>query len=140
MENCYLLKICRCKNVGLKYSGHVRQTGRLVKDIRWEVGIRVKEEREALDPSQNGPGIKWYRLDKQLLTCTYLDLGPPVLLEASVTGDPAGSMPADTHLFQVFFGGASPCLLRPPPLSSAVFWHPVAYIAVCAGLSLGHVT
>ena len=39
---------------------------------------------------------------------TYLDLGPPVPLGASgdekpppitVTGDPAGSMPADTHLF-----------------------------------------
>ena len=39
---------------------------------------------------------------------TYLDLGPPVPLRASgdekppsitVTGDPSGSMPADTHLF-----------------------------------------
>ena len=39
---------------------------------------------------------------------TYLDLGPPVPQGASgdekppsitVTGDPAGSMPADTHLF-----------------------------------------
>ena len=39
---------------------------------------------------------------------TYLDLGPSVPLGASgdekspsitVTGDPAGSMPADTHLF-----------------------------------------
>ena len=61
----------------------------------------------------------------------YLDLGPPVPLGASgdekspsltVTGDPADSMPADTHLFQVFFEGASPCLLRLPSLSSAVFW------------------
>ena len=41
-------------------------------------------------------------------TMTYLDLGPPVPLGASgdekspsltVTGDPAGSMPADTHLY-----------------------------------------
>ena len=34
-------------------------------------------------------------------------------------------MPADTHLFQVSFEGARPCLLRPPPLSTAVFGHPV---------------
>ena len=61
----------------------------------------------------------------------YLDLGLPVPPGASgdekppsimVTGDPTGSMPADTHLF---FECTSPCLLRPPPLSSAVFWHPV---------------
>ena len=64
----------------------------------------------------------------------YLDLGPPVPLGASgdekspsptVTDDPVGSMPGNTDLFQVLFEGASPCLLRPPPLSSAVFWHPV---------------
>ena len=45
---------------------------------------------------------------------TYLDLGPPVPLGASgdeklpsltVIGDPAGSMPANTHLFEVFFEG-----------------------------------
>ena len=48
----------------------------------------------------------------------------PVLLGASgdekspslvVTGDPAGSKPADTHLFQVFFESTLPCLFRPPP-------------------------
>ena len=71
---------------------------------------------------------------------TYLDLGPPVPLGASVdekspsltvTGDPANSMPANTHLFQVFFEGASPCLLRPTrfllPSSGT------QYIAVWAG-------
>ena len=56
----------------------------------------------------------------------YIDLGPPVPLGASgdekspsvsVTGDPAGSMPADTHLFQVFFGSTS---LRPLVVSVAV--------------------
>ena len=74
---------------------------------------------------------------------TFLDLGPPVPLGASgdekppsitVTGDPVGSMPADTHLFQVFFEGASPCLLRPPPVlltSSGT-----QYITVYVGLSL----
>ena len=74
---------------------------------------------------------------------TYLVLGPPVPLEASgdekypfltVTGDPAGSMPADTHLTQVFFTGASPCLLWPP-----LFLLPSSdtqYISVCAGLFL----
>ena len=50
----------------------------------------------------------------------YIDLGPPVPLGASgdekspsvsVTGDPAGSMPADTHLFQVFVESASLYLL-----------------------------
>ena len=47
-----------------------------------------------------------------ILRLTYLDLVPPVPLGASgnekspsitVAGDPAGSMPTDTHLFQVFF-------------------------------------
>ena len=51
----------------------------------------------------------------------YIDLGPlSVPLGASddeqspsltVGGDPAGSMPADTHLFQVFFGSTSLRLL-----------------------------
>ena len=72
----------------------------------------------------------YYEVYKDPLT--YLDLGPPVPLGASgdekppcitVTGDPAGSMPADTHLLLVFFEGASPCLLWPPSVSSAVFWH-----------------
>ena len=72
---------------------------------------------------------------------TYLDLGSPVPLGASgdekspsitVSGDPAGSMPADSHLFQVFSVFTSPCLLPPPILSSAVFWHPVHY---CMGRS-----
>ena len=58
----------------------------------------------------------------------FLDLVPPVPLGASgdekspsftVTGDPAGSMPADTHLFQVFLKCTLPCL------SSPVFWQPV---------------
>ena len=75
--------------------------------------------------------------------CTYLDLGPLVPLGASgdekspsimVTGDPAGSMPANSHLFQVFFEGAPPCFLRPPPLSSAVFWHPV-HCCMCRSFS-----
>ena len=74
----------------------------------------------------------------------YLDGGPSVRLEASgdekspsltVTGDPAASMPANTHLFQVFFESTSPCLLRSPPLSSAVFWHPV-YCCMCGSFSL----
>ena len=73
------------------------------------------------------------------LSQTYLDLGPPVPLGASgdqeppsitVTGDPAGSMPADSHLFEVFFEGATPCLLRPRPLSTAVFGHSV-HCCVC---------
>ena len=34
----------------------------------------------------------------------------------------AGSMPADTHLFEVFESNL-PGLLRPTPISSAVFWH-----------------
>ena len=38
-------------------------------------------------------------------------------LHITVTGDPAGSMPANTHLFPVFFGNASPCLFRPTHLS-----------------------
>ena len=72
---------------------------------------------------------------------TYLDVGPPVPLGASgdekstshaVTGDPAGSVPANTHFFQVFFEGASPCLLRPHLVSSAVFWHPVHCLSLCS--------
>ena len=72
----------------------------------------------------------------------YLYLCPPVHLGASgdekspsvmATGDPASSMPANTHLIQVFFESTSPCLLWPPPLSSVVFWH---QCIVCAGLSL----
>ena len=77
------------------------------------------------------------------ITSIYLDLGPPVPFGAlgnekspsvSVTGDPAGPMPADTYLFQVFFEGASPCLLQPPIflLSSSG----TQYIAVWTGLSL----
>ena len=62
---------------------------------------------------------------------TYLDLDPPVPLGTS--GDEtspsltitAGCIPADTHLFHVFFECTLPCHLRSPPLSSAVFWHPV---------------
>ena len=73
-------------------------------------------------------------------------LGPPVPLGASgdekspsltVTDDPAGSMPADTHLFQVFFETASPCLLRPsPPPLFLLLSSSTQYIAVWAGLSL----
>ena len=75
---------------------------------------------------------------------TYLDLGPNVPLRASgdekslsftVTGDPAGSMPADTDTFQVFFESASPCLLRHPNLSSTVFWRPV-HCFMCGSFSL----
>ena len=71
-------------------------------------------------------------------------LGLPVPLGASgdekspsitVTGDPAGPMPADTHLLEVFFEGATPCLLSLPHLSSAVFWHPV-YCCMGVFLSL----
>ena len=43
----------------------------------------------------------------------------------TVAGDPVGTMPADTRLFEVLFEGATPCLLWPPPLSTAVFGHPV---------------
>ena len=68
----------------------------------------------------------------QVSHLTYLDLVAPVRLGASgdekspnvpVTGDPAGSMPAHTHHFHIFLKCTSPCLLRPPHLSSAVFWH-----------------
>ena len=79
-----------------------------------------------------------------ILRCiTYLELGQPVPLGTSgdekspsltVTGDPAGSMPANTHLFQIFFGGASPCLLLPPPVSSVASC--TQYIAEWMGLSL----
>ena len=44
-------------------------------------------------------------------------------------------MPANTHLLQVFFEGASPCFLRPPPLSSAVFCNPV-HCCMCGSFSL----
>ena len=73
-----------------------------------------------------------------------LDFGQPVPLGASgdekppsitVTADPAGSMPANTHLSQVFFESGSPCLLRPPPLSSVVFWYPV-HCCMCGSFSL----
>ena len=53
----------------------------------------------------------------------------------TVTGEPAGSMPANTHLFKVFFEGASPCFLRPPPLSFAVFYHPV-HCCMCESVTL----
>ena len=52
----------------------------------------------------------------------------------SVTGDPAGSIPADTQLFQVFYEGASSYLLQPP-----LFLLPSSgtqYVAIWAGLSL----
>ena len=44
-------------------------------------------------------------------------------------------MPADTHLFQVFFESTSPCLLRPLRLSSTLFWHPV-HCCRCGSFSL----
>ena len=77
-------------------------------------------------------------------SATYLDLVPPVPLIASgdkmfpfdsATGDPAGSMPADSHLFQIFFecrGSTPPCLFRPSTLSSAVFW---SLMHCCSGVS-----
>ena len=67
------------------------------------------------------------------LNQSYLDLGPHVPLGASgneksrsltVTGDPASSMPADTHLFQIFVDS-----------SSADFWHPV-HCCMCESFSL----
>ena len=74
-------------------------------------------------------GLITWSIDGRI--CTYLDLGPPVPLggsakekSSSVYGDPAGSMPADT-MTNFFFESASPCLLQPPLLSSAIFWHPV---------------
>ena len=46
-------------------------------------------------------------------------------------------MPADTHLFQVFFEGASPCLIGPPLLSSVGFWHTVGlHCCLCGSFSL----
>ena len=52
----------------------------------------------------------------------------------SVAGDPAGSIPAASNLFQVFCESSSPCLLRPdlflPPSSGT------KYIAVLWGFSL----
>ena len=77
------------------------------------------------------------------ITYLELDLDLLVSLEASgdekspsvtVTGNPACSMPADTHLFQVFFQCTSPFLLLPPPLTSASSG--TQYIAVWASLSL----
>ena len=71
-----------------------------------------------------------------------MDLVPPVPLGASgdekslpvsFTGDPAGSMPADIHLFQVFLECASPCVLQPP---SPLFLLPSSgtqYVAVWEG-------
>ena len=53
---------------------------------------------------------------------TYHFLSGNLTPSVSVTGDPAGSMPADTHLFQEC---TPPCLLQSPPLSSAGVWHPV---------------
>ena len=57
-------------------------------------------------------GIYYYGHPLGRTKVTFLDLVPPVPLGASgdekspsvsVTGDPAGSMSADTHLFQIFF-------------------------------------
>ena len=76
---------------------------------------------------RHSPSVKISKL-------TYLDLGPPVPLGTSgdekppsitVTGDPAGSMPADTHLFKVFVQGEHVITPSASPLSSAVFGHPV---------------
>ena len=81
---------------------------------------------------------------KVMASQSYLELGPPVPLGASgdekspsltVTVESAGSMLANNHLFQVFFEGASPCLLRHPSLSSAVFWHPVHW-CMCRSFTL----
>ena len=75
---------------------------------------------------------------------SYSYLVPPVPLGASgdekspsltVTGDPAGSMPADTHLFQVFFEYTSLSLLRPPPFFCR-FMASSTLLYICEGLSL----
>ena len=72
----------------------------------------------------------------------YLELCPPVPLgtsgdekSPSLTSDPAGSKPANTHLFQVFFEGASPSLLIHHSLSSAVFVYQV-YCCRCGSSTL----
>ena len=67
-------------------------------------------------------------------TCSYRIIGRR---EASimVTGVPAGSMPADTHLFQVFLEGVSPYMSS--STSPSFFCRLLALsIAVCAGLFL----
>ena len=78
-----------------------------------------------------------------VLPPTYSYFVPPVTRRAlgddkspsvSVAGEPAGSMPADTHLFQVFLECTPPCLLRLPP--SFLPSSGTQYIAVWAGLSL----
>ena len=78
------------------------------------------------------------------LVLTYLDVGPLVPLGAAgdekhpsamVTDHPVGSMTTDTHLCQVFLECTSSCLLWPPPLSSAVFWHPV-HCCMCGSFSV----
>ena len=67
--------------------------------------------------------------------CSSLTIGRRYVSTYLVTGDCAGSMLDDIHLFQVFLKCISPCLLRPPPLTSPDFWHPV-FFAFWAGLSI----
>ena len=95
-----------------------------------ECGLRRSQEPIVARSNRVGGLLDPLKLTSYLTYHRYLDLGPPVPLgelvdekppSITVTGDPAGSMPAVTHLFQVFFEGASPCFLRPPPLSFAIF-------------------
>ena len=74
------------------------------------------------------------------LELTYVYLYPPVSIRAagdeesssaSVTGDPAYSMPGDIHLIQVFIECTSPFLLRPPVLLLPSFG--ARYMAVWCG-------
>ena len=101
----------------------------------------------SLTPTSLGHGrapcIASVGLNSSCVNCLILEC-PPVPLGASgdekppsitVGGDPVGTMPADTRLFQVFFEGATPCLLRPPPLSTAVFGHPV-HCCMCGSFLL----
>ena len=69
-----------------------------------------------------------------VLTVTRRAMGDDKSPSVSVAGETAGSMPADTHLFQVFLECTPPCLLRLPP--SFLPSSGTRYIAVWAGLSL----
>ena len=76
------------------------------KHLSKEASRKIKHKQAMWQIYKHTGKEDYYEVYKDALT--YLDLGPPVPLGASgdekppsitVTGDPAGSMPADTHLF-----------------------------------------
>ena len=102
-----------------------------------QYAITVIDEHAAI--LRHSPSVKISKL-------TYLDLGPPVPLGAlgdekppsiTVTVDTTGSMPADTHIFKVFFEDATSYI----SFGLLLFLRPFSgtqCIAVCAGLSCGN--